>query len=136
MAIYIKSTPPPAPQRPDIDVTQLAGRFGGFPVGEMETIDDFDTAPVGSYVVRKGGEVGYPKATKNIPSGAQPYGTILTISSAGTGADGKRRITKPLLDNEFVYQLYLDTSLQLFTRSGFGKRGFSAWEKKTPMMKR
>ncbi|EBE6296441.1 hypothetical protein CTZ83_12970 [Salmonella enterica] len=133
MAIYIKSAPPPAPKMPDIDVTQLAGRFGGFPAGEMETIDDFDTAPAGPYVVRKGGEPGYPKATQNVPPGAQPYGTVLTVSSAGTGVDVKRRITKPLLDNEFVYQLYLDTSLHLFTRSGFGKRGFSGWEMKTPM---
>ncbi|EDG4837764.1 hypothetical protein GCW80_12315 [Salmonella enterica] len=133
MAIYIKSAPPPAPKLPDIDVTQLAGRFGGFPAGEMETIDDFDTAPVGPGVVRAGGEPDYPKRTKGIPEGARPYGTVLTISSKGAGADGKRRITKPLSDNEFVYQLYFDNGLTLFTRSGLGKSGLSEWEMKTPM---
>ncbi len=132
MAIYTKS-PPPAPQTPDIDPSMIAGRAGAFPVGEMETVDDLDLAPVGPYVVRKGGEPAYPKGTKNIPLNAQPYGTVLTVSSAGAGADGKRSITKPLRDNEFVYQLYFDTLLQLFTRSGFGKAGFSAWEKKTPV---
>ncbi|EDK0891391.1 hypothetical protein GFX03_17215 [Salmonella enterica] len=136
MTIYIKPSPSPAPQLPDIDITQLAGRFGGFPVGEMETIDDMDTAPVGPYVVRKGGEPGYPKGTQNIPPGAAPYGIVLTVSSAGAGVGGKRRITKPLPDNEFVYQLYFDTTLKLFVRSGSGKDGFSAWEKRTPMMKR
>ncbi|EAO0949703.1 hypothetical protein CEH87_05430 [Salmonella enterica] len=133
MAIYTKSPPPPAPELPDIDITQLAGRFGGFPVGEMETIDDIDTAPVGPYVVRKGGVPAYPKGTKNIPDGANPYGFILTLSSRGAGADGKRRITNPLPDDEFVYQILFDTTLQLFTRSGYGKAGFSGWEKKTPM---
>ncbi|ECX4790728.1 TPA_asm: hypothetical protein G0G78_23645 [Salmonella enterica] len=133
MAIYIKSAPPPTPQLPDIDVTQLAGRFGGFPVGEMETIDDMDTAPVGAYEVRKGGALDYPKGTKNIPAGANPYGFILTVSSKGAGADGRRQITKPLPDDEFVYQIFFDTMLQLFTRSGYGKDGFSGWEKKTPM---
>lgn len=130
--IYTKS-PPPAPQTPDIDPLMVAGRAGAFPAGEMETVDDLDLAPVGPYVVRKGGEPGYPKGTKNIPPNAQPYGTVLTVSSAGAGADGKRSITKPLRDNEFVYQLYFDTLLQLFTRSGFGTAGFSAWEKKTPV---
>ncbi|EEJ4269220.1 hypothetical protein CDM56_003560 [Salmonella enterica subsp. diarizonae serovar 50:r:z] len=133
MTIYIKSAPPPTPELPDIDLLTIAGRFGGFPAGEMETIDDMNTAPVGPYEVRKGGEPAYMKGTKNIPPGAQPYGFILTVSSAGAGADGKRRITTPLHDNEFVYQIYFDTTLQLFTRSGFGKGGFSGWEKKTPM---
>ncbi|EKK3319526.1 hypothetical protein PMI54_004876 [Salmonella enterica] len=132
MAIYTKSPPPPAPELPDIDPSQIAGRFGGFPAGEMETIDDMDTAPVGPYAVRKGGETGYMKGTKNIPPAAQPWGTVLTVSSLGAGQDGKRRITKPLQDNEFVMQLYFDTSLTLYTRSGYGKNGFTAWQGKTP----
>ncbi|EAA7987841.1 hypothetical protein CJ745_21495 [Salmonella enterica subsp. enterica] len=134
MGIY-RTLPPLAPgipEIPDIDIAQMAGRFGGFPVGEMETIDDMDTAPVGTYVVRKGGESGYMKATKNIPPAAQPYGTVLTISSVGAGEDGRRRITIPLPDDEFVYQLYFDTSLALFTRSGFGAGGFTPWKKQTP----
>ncbi|EMA8409187.1 hypothetical protein AAII14_003307 [Salmonella enterica subsp. diarizonae serovar 50:k:z] len=132
MTIYTKSPPPPAPELPDIDINQLAGSFGGFPAGEMETIDDMDTAPVGPYVVRKGGEPAYMKGTKNIPPTAQPYGALLTISSLGAGQDGKRRITNPLQDNEFVYQLYFDTSLTLFTRSGLGKGGFTPWKKQSP----
>ncbi|EAQ6818308.1 hypothetical protein BCN13_19715, partial [Salmonella enterica] len=71
--------------------------------------------------------------TKNIPAGANPYGFILTVSSKGAGTDGRRQITKPLPDDEFVYQIFFDTMLQLFTRSGYGKDGFSGWEKKTPM---
>ncbi|EJM4066099.1 hypothetical protein NOJ64_000614 [Salmonella enterica] len=133
MAIYTKSPPPPIPELPDIDITQLAGCFGALPTGEIETIDDIDTAPVGPYVFRKGGVPAYPKGTKNIPAEANPYGFILTLSSRGAGADGKRRITKPLPDDEFVYQILFDTTLQLFTRSGYGKAGFSGWEKKTPM---
>ncbi|EGR7980916.1 hypothetical protein I4Z10_002544 [Salmonella enterica subsp. enterica serovar Infantis] len=132
MAIYIKSPPPHAPELPDLNPSEIAGRFGAFPVGEMETIDDMDTAPVGPYVVRKGGEPGRMKATKNIPPGANPYGAVVTVSSEGAGEDGRRRITKPLRDNEFVYQLYFDTSLTLFTRSGFGKDGFSPWKKQSP----
>lgn len=135
MAIYTKSPPPPVPELPDIDPSQIAGRFGGFPTGEMETIDDIDTAPVGPYVVRKGGVPAYPKGTKNIPAGANPYGFILTISTKGAGADGKRRITSPLQDDEFVFQIFFDTLLQLFTRKGYGKEGFSGWEKKTPKIR-
>ncbi|HDD2121262.1 TPA: hypothetical protein PAP86_001458 [Salmonella enterica] len=133
MGIYIKS-PPPEPQTPDINPQMVAGRAGAFPVGEMQTIDDMDTAPTGPHVVRKGGSPDYPKGTKNIPAGANPYGIIVTISSKGTGADGKRRITNPLADDEFVYQLFFDTWLQLFARRGYGKAGFTAWEKKTPKL--
>ncbi|EFB0319268.1 hypothetical protein HGH08_003896 [Salmonella enterica] len=132
MAIYTKSPTPLPPEIPDIDIAQIAGRFGGFPVGEMETIDDMDTAPVGPYVVREVEGPGYKKTTKNTPTGAQPWGVVLTISSAGAGEDGRRRITKPLPDDEFVYQLYFDTSLALFTRSGFGAGGFTPWKKQTP----
>ncbi|EGY4502207.1 hypothetical protein MX201_004038 [Salmonella enterica] len=131
MTIYIKS--PSVPNLADFKPSQIAGRFGAFPAGEMETIDDMDTAPVGLYVVRKGGEPGYTKGTQNIPPEAQPYGTVMTVSSEGAGGDGKRRITKPLRDNEFVYQLYFDISLALFARSGFGQDGYSAWEKKAPV---
>ncbi|ECW2977832.1 TPA_asm: hypothetical protein GBZ67_22375 [Salmonella enterica subsp. diarizonae] len=132
MAIYIKSPPPAPPQIPDINPQMIAGRSGAFPAGEMETVDDLDLAPVGPYVVRKGSEAKYPKGTKNIPPGAAPYGTVLTVSSAGAGQDGKRCITKPLTDNEFVYQIFFDTTLALFTRSGFGKTGFTVWQRKTP----
>ncbi|EJQ8214214.1 hypothetical protein OD214_000613 [Salmonella enterica] len=131
MTIYTKS-PPPVPKLPDIDPSQIAGRFGAFPASEMETVDDMDTAPVGPYEVRKGGEPRYMKGTKNIPPAAQPYGTLLTISSLGAGQYGKRRITNPLQDNEFVYQIYFDTSLTLFTRSGFGRDGFTPWKRQSP----
>lgn len=131
MGIFTTS-PSLTPKLPDIDPSDIAGRFGAFPAGEMETIDDMDIAPVGPYVVRKGGEPNYMKATKNIPSDAQPYGMLLTISSHGAGQDGRRRITKPLQDNEFVMQLYFDTSLTLFTRSGSGKDGFTPWKKQSP----
>ncbi|EAN8329007.1 hypothetical protein EOY42_22660 [Salmonella enterica] len=121
------------PQRISVpDPAEIAGRFGAFPQGPMPLIADINLAPVGPSTVRGVAEAGYNVVTKNIPPGAQPWGMLITYSSAGAGRDGQRHLTSPLLPGECVYQLYFDTSQQLFTRGGSDRDGFSAWQKQQP----
>ncbi|EOG3069227.1 hypothetical protein ACK863_004155, partial [Salmonella enterica] len=87
---------------------------------------------VGYVTVRGVAEAGYSVVTKNIPPGAQPWGLLVTWSSAGAGADGQRCLTSPLLPGECVFQFYFDTTQQLFTRGGSDTGGFSAWQKQKP----
>lgn len=129
MGIYTGEIPhffsPPAP-------ADIAGRFGAATTGALPLIADINLAPVGPATARGVAEAGYSVVTKNIPPNAQPWGLIVTWSSAGAGADGRRCLTSPLLPGECVFQLYFDTTQQLFTRGGSDTGGFSAWQKQKP----
>ncbi|EBE2442697.1 hypothetical protein DCV69_20620 [Salmonella enterica subsp. enterica serovar Infantis] len=129
MGIYTGGIPhffsPPAP-------ADIAGRFGAATTGALPLIADINLAPVGPATARGVAEAGYSVVTKNIPPNAQPWGLIVTWSSAGAGADGRRCLTSPLLPGECVFQFYFDTTQQLFTRGGSGAGGFSAWQKQKP----
>ncbi|EMD3454542.1 hypothetical protein VQZ53_004568, partial [Salmonella enterica] len=114
------------------DPADIAGRNGAFPQGAMPLTADINLAPVGYVTVRGVAEAGYSVVTKNIPPGAQPWGLLVTWSSAGAGADGRRCLTSPLLPGECVFQFYFDTAQQLFTRGGSDTGGFSAWQKQKP----
>ncbi|EKA7629015.1 hypothetical protein OL389_000800 [Salmonella enterica] len=128
MAIYLKS-PPPVPELPEIRLSQIAGRFGAMPADEYETAENLNLAPVGMCQARKA-EPDRPVTTVNIPPGAGFYGAVYTISSAGSGKDGRRRLTSPLIEGEVVVQFYYDTSGRLYNRSGFGSAGFTPWKKR------
>ncbi|EHK3514273.1 hypothetical protein JVZ02_001942 [Salmonella enterica] len=129
MGIYIGGIPhvfsPPNP-------ADIAGRFGAATTGALPLIADINLAPVGPATARGVAEAGYSVVTKNIPPNAQPWGLIVTLSSAGAGADGRRCLTSPLLPGECVFQFYFDTTQQLFTRGGSDTGGFSAWQKQKP----
>ncbi|ENT4609255.1 hypothetical protein ACFDWB_002217 [Salmonella enterica] len=129
MGIYTGEIPhffsPPAP-------ADIAGRFGAATTGALPLIADINLAPVGPATARGVAEAGYSVVTKNIPPNAQPWGLIVTCSSAGAGADGRRCLTSPLLPGECVFQFYFDTTQQLFTRGGSDTGGFSAWQKQKP----
>ncbi|EHG3080541.1 hypothetical protein J4S47_005155 [Salmonella enterica] len=129
MGIYTGEVPhffsPPNP-------ADIAGRFGAATTGALPLIADINLAPVGPATARGVAEAGYSVVTKNIPPNAQPWGLIVTWSSAGAGADGRRCLTSPLLPGECVFQLYFDTTQQLFTRGGSDTGGFSAWQKQKP----
>ncbi|EJJ4360139.1 hypothetical protein NI484_003215 [Salmonella enterica] len=129
MGIYTGEIPhffsPPAP-------ADIAGRFGAATTGALPLIADINLAPVGQATARGVAEAGYSIVTKNIPPNAQPWGLIVTLSSAGAGADGRRCLTSPLLPGECVFQFYFDTTQQLFTRGGSDTGGFSAWQKQKP----
>ncbi|ELH0260196.1 hypothetical protein VDB37_003509 [Salmonella enterica] len=114
------------------DPADIAGRFGAATTGALPLIADINLAPVGPATARGVAEAGYSVVTKNIPPNAQPWGLIVTWSSAGAGADGRRCLTSPLLPGECVFQLYFDTTQQLFTRGGSDTGGFSAWQKQKP----
>ncbi|EOG3071816.1 hypothetical protein ACK861_001840 [Salmonella enterica] len=114
------------------DPTDIAGRFGAATAGVLPLIADINLAPVGPATARGVAEAGYSVVTKNIPPNAQPWGLIVTWSSAGAGADGRRCLTSPLLPGECVFQFYFDTAQQLFTRGGSDTGGFSAWQKQKP----
>ncbi|EGG5218098.1 hypothetical protein HJ628_002607 [Salmonella enterica] len=114
------------------DPADIAGRFGAATTGALPLIADINLAPVGPATARGVAEAGYSVVTKNIPPNAQPWGLIVTYSSAGAGADGRRCLTSPLLPGECVFQLYFDTTQQLFTRGGSDTGGFSAWQKQKP----
>ncbi|EOF6137706.1 hypothetical protein ACK1C2_004277 [Salmonella enterica] len=114
------------------DPTDIAGRFGVDTTGALPLIADINLAPVGPATARGVAEAGYSVVTKNIPPNAQPWGLIVTWSSAGAGADGRRCLTSPLLPGECVFQFYFDTTQQLFTRGGSDTGGFSAWQKQKP----
>ncbi|MEX8725196.1 hypothetical protein AB8D62_01740 [Salmonella enterica] len=114
------------------DPTDIAGRFGAATTGALPLIADINLAPVGPATARGVAEAGYSVVTKNIPPNAQPWGLIVTWSSAGAGADGRRCLTPPLLPGECVFQFYFDTAQQLFTRGGSDTGGFSAWQKQKP----
>lgn len=128
MAVYLKS-PPPGPQLPDTDPSQIAGRYGFMPAGEYDTTEDCNLAPVGYSQARKG-EPGRPVTTVNIPPGANPYGAVFTVSSAGAGKDGRRRLTSPLMEGEVVIQFYQDTYTRLWVRAAYGRAGFTVWKKR------
>ncbi|EIZ0775404.1 hypothetical protein MOR24_003527 [Salmonella enterica] len=114
------------------DPADIAGRFGAATTGALPLIADINLAPVGPATARGVAEAGYSVVTKNIPPNAQPWGLIVTYSSAGAGADGRRCLTSPLLPGECVFQFYFDTTQQLFTRGGSETGGFSAWQKQKP----
>ncbi|EMD3059469.1 hypothetical protein ACK85N_004223 [Salmonella enterica] len=114
------------------DPADIAGRFGAATTGALPLIADINLAPVGPATARGVAEAGYSVVTKNIPPNAQPWGLIVTYSSAGAGADGRRCLTSPLLPGECVFQFYFDTTQQLFTRGGSDTGGFSAWQKQKP----
>ncbi|EMD4264232.1 hypothetical protein VQ326_002286 [Salmonella enterica] len=121
MAIYTKS-PPLVPKLPDIDLSQIAGRFGSMPFGPMEEVTDFNTAMVG--VSRS------TKAVPGLPSPGWPWGGLWTLSSEGSGRDGKRTLTSPLQPGEVVVQLWYSTDNVLYSRAGFGEAGFTPWQKR------
>ncbi|ELK9790846.1 hypothetical protein Q6W85_005186, partial [Salmonella enterica] len=100
------------------DPADIAGRFGAATTGALPLIADVNLAQVGPATARGVAEAGYSVVTKNIPPNAQPWGLIVTWSSAGAGADGRRCLTSPLLPGECVFQFYFDTTQQLFTRGG------------------
>ncbi|EJA3915144.1 hypothetical protein NI497_003572 [Salmonella enterica] len=114
------------------DPADIAGRFGAATTGALPLIADVNLAQVGPATARGVAEAGYSVVTKNIPPNAQPWGLIVTWSSAGAGADGRRCLTSPLLPGECVFQFYFDTTQQLFTRGGSDTGGFSAWQKQKP----
>ncbi|EMD3584125.1 hypothetical protein VQ381_004285 [Salmonella enterica] len=114
------------------DPADIAGRFGAATTGALPLIADINLAQVGPATARGVAEAGYSVVTKNIPPNAQPWGLIVTWSSAGAGADGRRCLTSPLLPGECVFQFYFDTTQQLFTRGGSDAGGFSAWQKQKP----
>ncbi|ELP6230849.1 hypothetical protein R1074_001532 [Salmonella enterica] len=121
MAIYIKS-PPLTPKLPDIDVTQISGRFGAMTDAPLEAVTDFNVALAG--FMRS------TKAVPNIPDESWPWGGLWTIPSEGAGPDGKRYITLPLADNEIVLQFFYSTAGMLYYRIALGKAGFTPWQKK------
>ncbi|EMW7384204.1 hypothetical protein AAFP41_003593 [Salmonella enterica] len=121
MGIYTKS-PPPIPKLPDIDITRIAGRFGSMSATPLPVVFDFDTAMVG--VMRS------KKAVPGTIDSSWPWGGLWTISSEGSGADGQRHLTSPLMEGEVVVQLWYSTANSLYSRTGFGKAGFTPWEKR------
>lgn len=120
MAIYI--TPPPVPKLPDIEPSQMSGRFGAMTSDPLEIVTDFDAALVG--FMRSN------KAAPNIPDPSWPWGGIWTISSEGAGMDGIRYLTLPLRDGEIVSQFMYSTAGVLYHRMGFGGAGFIPWQKR------
>ncbi|EKC7217726.1 hypothetical protein OP853_000090 [Salmonella enterica] len=127
MAIYTSPALQP-PKLPDIDISKLSGMFGAMSSGEFVTLKDCNLAPVGFCQARHA-EPGRPITTINIPPGSNPYAAVMTISSDGAGEDGRRAITSPLRDGEIVMQFYYDTTRSLYTRTGYGKNGFTPWKK-------
>ncbi|EDI1750818.1 hypothetical protein GD488_14725 [Salmonella enterica] len=121
MAIYTKS-PPPVPKLPDIEPSQMSGRFGALTSGPLPEVTDFNTALVG-----------FMRATKPVqhtPDSSWPWGGLWTISSEGAGMDGKRHISLPLKDGEIVAQFLYSTASVLYSRMGFGNAGFTPWQKR------
>lgn len=118
MAIYI--TPPPVPKLPEIDLSQMSGRFGAMTSGQVELITEFNTAPLGFAYSKK--------AVPHIPNPSWPWGGVWTISSEGAGRDGRRYLTSPLLDDEIVMQFLYSTAGVLYSRMGFGSAGFIPWK--------
>ncbi|AXC65625.1 hypothetical protein DOE63_08410 [Salmonella enterica subsp. diarizonae serovar 59:z10:-] len=121
MTIYIKS-PLPAPKLPDIEPSQMSGRFGAMTSDPLEVVTDFDTALVG--FMRSS------KAVPGIPDPSWPWGGVWTVSSQGAGMDGRRYLTHPLKDGEIVSQFLYSTAGVLYYRTGFGNAGFIPWQKK------
>ncbi|ECE2969958.1 hypothetical protein C6N78_10350 [Salmonella enterica] len=121
MGIYIKS-PPPVPKLPDIDPSQVSGRFGALTSGPLPEITDFNTALVGFMHSKK--------TVPHIPDPSWPWGGVWTISSEGAGMDGRRHITLPLKDDEIVLQFLYSTASTLYSRVGFGNTGFTPWQKR------
>ncbi|ECM3183470.1 hypothetical protein QB94_25235 [Salmonella enterica subsp. enterica serovar Newport] len=121
MGIYIKS-PPPVPKLPDIDPSQISGRFGAMRDGALPEITDFNTALVGFMRSRK--------AVPHIPDPSWPWGGVWTVSSEGAGMDGMRYLTYPLKDDEIALQFLYSTAGALFSRVGFGYTGFTPWKKR------
>ncbi|HAG1965804.1 TPA: hypothetical protein G8R56_004062 [Salmonella enterica] len=119
MGIYIKS-PPPVPKLPEIEPLQMSGRFGAMNAGQLELITDFNTALVGFMYSKK--------AVPHIPDPSWPWGGVWTVSSEGTGMDGIRYLTSPLMDNEIVLQFLYSTANTLYSRVGFGRAGFTPWQ--------
>lgn len=121
MGIYIKS-PPPAPKLPEIEPSQISGRFGAMTSGPLEVVTDFNTALVG--FMRS------TKAVPHIPDSSWPWGGVWTVSSEGAGMDGRRCLTLPLKDDEIVLQFLYSTASTLYSRVGFGNAGFTPWQKR------
>lgn len=121
MAIYTKS-PPPAPKLPEIELSQMSGRFGAMTSDPLEVVTDFDTARVG--FMRSDKEV------PNIPYPSWPWSGTWTVSSQGAGMDGRRCLTSPLMDDEIVLQFFYSTAGMLYYRTGFGQAGFTPWQRK------
>lgn len=121
MGIYIKS-PPPVPKLPDIEPSQMSGRFGAMTSDPLEVVTDFNVALVG--FMRSN------KAVPHIPDPSWPWGGLWTVSSEGAGMDGRRYITLPLKDDEIVLQFLYSTASTLYSRVGFGNTGFTAWQKR------
>ncbi|EAQ6104109.1 hypothetical protein DRK59_07170 [Salmonella enterica subsp. diarizonae] len=122
MTIYTKSPPPVAPQMPDIDPLMIAGLFGSIPAGPMEEVTNFNTALMGF--------TRCTYAVPNVPNSKWPWGTIWTISSKGTGPDGKRHIPAVLEPGEVTYQLFYGTDNSLYSRGGIWLTGWGNWVKR------
>ncbi|HFZ8572530.1 TPA: hypothetical protein ACIPFX_004396 [Salmonella enterica subsp. enterica serovar Birkenhead] len=120
MTIYITPPPPAPPKLPDIDPLLIAGLFGSLPSDPMEEVTDFNTAMMG--FMRS------TKSVPNVPDPGWPWGMVWTISSKGTGLDGKRRIPAVLEPGEVVYQLFYNTPGALYSRGGIWLSGWGEWK--------
>ncbi|EHN1693833.1 hypothetical protein KG383_001130 [Salmonella enterica subsp. enterica serovar Newport] len=122
MAIYTKSPPPVAPKLPDIDPLMIAGLFGSIPAGPMEEVTNLNTALMGF--------TRCTWAVTNVPNPKWPWGTVWTISSKGTGLDGKRHIPAVLEPGEVTYQLFYGTDNSLYSRGGIWLTGWGNWQQR------
>ncbi|EGM5673361.1 hypothetical protein IRV91_001370 [Salmonella enterica] len=120
MTIYTKSPPPSTPQLPDFDPLAIAGLFGSIPSGPMEEVTDFNTALMGF--------MRCTYAVPNMPDPKWPWGIVWTVSSKGTGPDGRRYIPAVLEAGEVVYQLFYSTQPTLYSRGGIWLTGWGEWE--------
>lgn len=101
------------------DGALAAGIYGAQGASASPLLTDCNTAVCGQSKTSS--------ATKNIPDHKWPWGTVLTLSSAGAGADGLRKIPAVLADGEVVYQMYFDTKATLYVRSATWLTGWTGW---------
>ncbi|ECI4647697.1 hypothetical protein ID80_005076 [Salmonella enterica subsp. enterica serovar Ball] len=104
------------------DGALTAGIFGAQGTSGVPTLTDCNTAVSGLSKTNS--------ATKNLPDRNWPWGTVLTVSSAGAGADGLRALPATLTEGEVVYQMYFNTKSMLYVRSAVWLTGWSGWVKR------
>ncbi|EGL7479649.1 hypothetical protein IMC39_004249 [Salmonella enterica] len=97
------------------------GIFGAVPAGAMPWAVDFDAPMVG--LMRTGDGV------LNAPLPSWPWGTLLTRSSCGAGADG-RRTMNGFQEGEVAYQMFYTTQGVLLSRGGIWPTGWGRWVKR------
>ncbi|EJC3636973.1 hypothetical protein MYX88_002009 [Salmonella enterica] len=104
------------------DGALATGIFGATGASMMPTLKDCNTAVCGLSKTNS--------ATKNLPDRNWPWGTMLTVSSEGAGADGLRQISPRLADGEVIWQMYFDTKSALYIRQAIWLTGWSGWVKR------